>query len=355
MTMAVLWSGLSLLAFDKIACAGIQSKPSWSAFPILMYDSDIGFGLGGKSIVKNQFRKDESFDLTLFGSTKGEQWYVFTFSVPDFEIRQGKRVPVALDVKLEYDKLLKSNFFGIGNGSKNNDHAFPREFVKAEAAVSRAFTERLIGECTARFAHYSVYGYDPAWGTMSSAVPGSGETSVSALGVKFRFDTRDSRIHPRRGVKLEVQAETADKALGSDWNYATARMEASTYLSIFNPKHVLAVRLWAQHIDGDGPYEELSKIGDSWTGRGYKADRFLDKAMALASGEYRFPIFRKLGGVMFSDIGRVWPSLSNFGFKKWHSDCGLGLRYYLENFVARLDVGVSQEGTRIFFNFGQVF
>jgi hypothetical protein len=330
-------------------------RQSTSAFPILMYDSDIGFGFGGKGIVKNCLRRDESFDLILFGSSKGEQWYVFTFSIPDFEIRQGKRYPVALDVKLEYDKLLKSNFFGIGNGSQDNEHAFPREFVKAEAAVSRAFTEHLIGECAARFAHYNAYGYDPAWGMMSPVVPGAGETSVSAVGVKFRFDTRDSQIHPKRGVKLDVLAEKAIKVLKSDWGYAKARFEASAYRSLFNRNHILAVRFWTQHIAGDAPYEELSKIGDSWTGRGYKADRFLDKAMALASGEYRFPIFRKLGGVVFMDIGRVWPSLSNFGFKKWHSDWGLGLRVYLENFVVRLDVGKSREGTRIFFNFGQVF
>jgi outer membrane protein insertion porin family len=178
---------------------------------------------------------------------------------------------------------------------------------------------------------------------------------VSAIGLKFRFDTRDSQIHPRRGVRLDLQAEKTMTALGSDWGYAKVRLETSAYRSLFNRNHVAAIRLWTQHIAGDAPYEELSKIGDSWTGRGFKADRFLDRAMALASVEYRFPIYRKVGGVLFTDAGRVWPRLSEFGFKNWHADAGLGLRYYLENFVARLDVGKSREGTRIFFNFGQVF
>ena len=40
---------------------------SISVFPILMYDSDIGFGFGGKGVVKNQFHKNESLDLILFG------------------------------------------------------------------------------------------------------------------------------------------------------------------------------------------------------------------------------------------------------------------------------------------------
>jgi outer membrane protein assembly factor BamA len=353
---AILWI-IPIVAAMQLSAwnTNVDKQRSHSVFPVFMYDSDIGFGFGGKGIVKNQFQKDESFDLILFGSTRGEQWYVFTFSVPDFEIRHGKRYPVSLDVKLEYDKLLKSNFFGIGNDSQDNDHTFPREFVKMEAALSRAFTERFIGECFVRFAHYSVYGYDPVWGTLSTSVPGAGETSLSAVGLKIRFDTRDSQINPRRGIRIEVLSEKAVRILGSDWGYAKVRFEASVYQSLFNRNHVLAVRLWSQQIDGNVPYEELSKIGDSWTGRGYKADRFLDKAMALASTEYRLPVFRKLGCVVFMDIGRGWPSFSGFGWRKWHEDGGVGLRYYLENFVVRLDVGMSKEGTRVFINFGQVF
>jgi outer membrane translocation and assembly module TamA len=77
--------------------------------------------------------------------------------------------------------------------------------------------------------------------------------------------------------------------------------------------------------------------------------------MALTSMEYRFPIYGKVGGVVFIDSGRVWPGLSEFSLLEWHHDWGLGLRYYLKNFVVRFDAGTSREGTRVFFNFGQVF
>jgi hypothetical protein len=39
----------------------------------------------------------------------------------------------------------------------------------------------------------------------------------------------------------------------------------------------------------------------------------------------------------------------------WHSDWGWGLRYFLQTFIVRFDMGSSKEGTRIFFNFGHVF
>jgi outer membrane protein insertion porin family len=108
-------------------------------------------------------------------------------------------------------------------------------------------------------------------------------------------------------------------------------------------------------VGGAAPYLELSRIGDSWTARGFKADRFLDRAMCLSSIEYRFGLHRKLGGVAFADAGRVWPALRGISLRGWHGDAGGGLRYYLETFVTRLDVGSGPEGTRVFLQFGQVF
>jgi outer membrane protein assembly factor BamA len=355
MVRVVLFLGLSLPAFDSNGWAGTPGQSSWSAFPVVMYDSDIGLGIGGKGILKNGFRRNESLDLIIFGSSKGEQWSVFTFSIPDFEIRQGKHYPLAFDFSVEYDKLLKSNFFGIGNGSADNEFQFPREFVKIEAVFGRAFTDRLIGQAGFRYARYSSYRYAPEWNTISPATPGSGETSVAGFLARVRLDTRDSQINPQKGIRLELQAEKTSGILGADWRCSRARLEFGAYRRIFGTRSVLAARFWAQHIDGDAPYTELSRIGDSWTGRGYKADRFLDKAMALASIEARVPLYKKIGGVLFTDAGRVWPALSKFCWTDWHSDWGLGLRYHLENFVVRFDAGFSAEGTRIFFNFGQVF
>ncbi len=326
-----------------------------SIFPILMYDSDIGFGFGGKGVIKNQFKRNESFDLILFGSTKGEQWYVFTFSIPDFEIRQGTRYPLALDLKLEYDKFLKSNFFGFGNNSKDNDWQFPKEFTKLELTLGHAFTERIIGEAGLFFNHTSVYDYEDINPEMSTNIPGSGENLTSYLTVQLRWDTRDSQIHPHQGWKLSFNSDFAFKFIGSDYNFNRYRLEVNKYQKLFTSAHILAVRLWTQHIEGTAPYYEQSIIGGAWTARGFKVDRFIDRALTFVTIEYRFPVYRKIGGILFVDIGRVFPSIDKFRFYNWKIDSGFGLRYYLENFVVRFDTGFSNEGMRIFFNFGHIF
>jgi len=69
-------------------------------FPILNYDSDAGFGYGGKGFLYNFLCGKESFDLTLYNSTKGERWYRFIFSFPDIQRRQGTKYPIAFDLTI---------------------------------------------------------------------------------------------------------------------------------------------------------------------------------------------------------------------------------------------------------------
>jgi hypothetical protein len=75
-------------------------------FPIVNYDSDAGFGYGAKAFLFNQLEMNESFDLILYNSTKGERWYRFVFSIMDMQRRQGKEYPLALDLIIDYDKRI---------------------------------------------------------------------------------------------------------------------------------------------------------------------------------------------------------------------------------------------------------
>jgi outer membrane protein insertion porin family len=108
-------------------------------------------------------------------------------------------------------------------------------------------------------------------------------------------------------------------------------------------------------VKGAAPYYERSIIGGGSSARGFKADRFVDSAMALASLEYRYMVRYPISAVMFVDAGRVSPEIRDMTFMSWRNNMGVGLRYHLEGFVVRFDAGFSDEGTRIFFNFGHVF
>jgi outer membrane protein assembly factor BamA len=324
-------------------------------FPIIMYDSDIGLGLGAKAVVRNYLEKNESFDVIVFGSSKGEQWYFIQFAIPDNELRQGDKYSLSWNIKMEWDKLLNSNYFGIGNQTPDNEFQFPREFLKIENTFGHAFLPIVIGEIGHQFVHYSLYGFDPAWGTITSETPGAGENQISSFFARICFDNRNSYIHPSRGIRLFLRSTFSRRWMGGDWDFDSYRLESSIYRTVLSHKYILAARLWLQDVRGGAPFPELSKIGDSWTARGYKAERYLDRSMLLSSLEFRFPLYHSLGGVLFMDTGRVSPSLQYLSLQNFHTNWGWGLRYYLTTFVVRFDMGIGPNGSRVFFNFGQVF
>jgi outer membrane protein assembly factor BamA len=337
-----------------------QAKRSFSGFPILMYDSDIGFGYGGKVKFVNYFRRRESLDLIVFNSTKGERWYVFTFSIPDTEIRQGTRYGLSFDLRAEYDKYVKYNFYGYGPDSVKDD-VTSASYVKEELGLTfgHGFSPAFILEGAYILRNYKTFNVE-ADRPYSDLLGAEGKKFSPYASLTLRYDTSNSQIHPTRGVRFLFENDFAGRAVGNKvGKYYRMTLDLRSYTQLFFPKAVLAVRGLIQHVSGSNiPLWELSTLGGGSTMtamRGYALNRFMDKGKFLAAVEYRFPIWKRIGGNVFAEGGQVWPSWNAISLRKVAFDAGWGLRYYLANFVARFDMGFSREGTGIYFNFGHLF
>jgi len=340
----------------------IDAKKSLSAFPILMYDTDIGVGYGGKAKFVNYLSKKESFDFIVFNSIKGERWYVFTFSIPDIEIRQGKRYSLSFDLKAEYDKYLKYYFYGTGPDSKKDDETgFTYEKKELQLRFGRGFTPYFVMEVhyILRNIKYFKVEKDRPFSEMLEEIGGKFSPFVSLVA---RYDTSDSQIHPKRGFRLIFQNDVASSFLGNkNARFLRFTMDFRKYILLFGKRDVLAFRTLVQKISGKKEkillfeYSVLGGGSEIAALRGYRLDRFQDKGKFLVNVEYRFPLWKKLGGNVFVDGGLVWPSWSEIRLDKAVADIGWGLRYYLQDFVVRFDMGFSHEGVGIYFNFGHVF
>ena len=338
-----------------------RSYKSWSPMPIVMYDSDIGFGFGGKVKFVDFLKAKESFDLILFQATKDkkwmENWYVFTFSIPDFEIRQGRRYGLSFDLKAEYDKYLHFSYYGLGRGSSKDD-----ETIFAHAMKSIQFTFGMGISPT----FVAEVGYNLRWLEYSDVTPERPFTEVlQRFGSQYapyatmsiRYDTSDSQIHPTRGIRVLLQDDIAMGSKDASFNRLT--FDFRNYRLVFGEKDVFAWRALFQSVTGDRiPYFDHASLGGGTlmnSMRGYAINRFMDRAKFLAIAEYRFPLLWRLGGNVFVDAGTVGPSLGNLRFGKMAVDYGAGLRLYLPDFVVRVDVGFSNEGMGLYFNFGHIF
>ena len=335
---------------------------SFSPFPIVMYDSDIGFGYGGRVKFVDYLKKKESLDLILFNSTKGERWYVFTFQIPDLEIRQGKTYGLSFDLKAEYDKFLNYGYYGLGPTTAETDRTLLTfETINVPLAFGLGLTPRLVVEAayTLRWIRYT----NPREGPYVDEImplAAMGRTFIPLVSFALRYDTSDSQIHPTRGLRFILQGEAAARFLGSSGaSFTRFTLDLRKYLRVFGEKDVLALRALAQAVGGESiPVFDHASLGGGnvmTALRGCPLNRFLDKGKFLVNAEYRFPLFWRLGGDVFCDTGTVWPSLGEIDLRELRAAAGLGLRFYMPDFVVRVDVAWSSEGTGLYFNFGHVF
>jgi outer membrane protein assembly factor BamA len=339
------------------------SYRSFSPFPIVMYDNDIGFGYGGRVKFVDYLGSKESLDLIAFNSTKGERWYVFTFSIPDFEIRQGRRYGLSFDLKAEYDKFLNYSFYGIGPAAPESDRTiFTYETINLPLVFGRGITRHLAVEAAYafRWVRYSEPLEAGPYFDEIADLAAEGRRFAPYVSSALRYDTSNSQIHPTRGVRVILRDDLTGRFLGSReaaFNRLTA--DFRTYRRVFGPKDIFAVRALAEYVAGKNiPLFDNASLGGGnvmAAMRGYPLNRFLDKGKFLVNAEYRFPIFWRLGGNVFCDTGTVWRSLRAIDLSRLAFDSGVGLRFYMPDFVARVDVAWSGEGVGLYFNFGHVF
>jgi outer membrane translocation and assembly module TamA len=182
--------------------------------------------------------------------------------------------------------------------------------------------------------------------------------------VGLRFDNRDSVLDPKKGVYFNAEVETASSALGSDVKFCRPVVELRHVMPLpLFPGWFLASRAKAGaafHLPGTEriPLVRRFFLGGADSVRGYPYQGLgpLDpagkplggEAMVEGSVEARFPLWGKLGGVLFVDMGNAYETLST-DVGKLRFTSGTGLRYNTPVGPIRLDVGYqlnppSQEG-----------
>ena len=324
--------------------------------PIASYDNDVGFGYGVKGFFLSQMDHDESFDIIAFNSTKGERWYRLVFSMPDFELRQGTPYPLAVDVVIDYDRYLKNAFFGIGQRAPFTDkEEYTKELFESQILFSRGLSRRSVVQAGGRYRwiRNSNFG-DSSTIPLLPAGQSTGTATAISLQASFRHDSRNSYINPSRGIVLQADAEYAPPAGNVTFYQAGAAFQY--YATLMYPRTVFAFRIAGQTIDGpDIPLQFLLPLGGNKTIRGYPENRFLGRTMFLTTAELRFPLIWRFGAILAMDAGNIWMTPSDVSFSGWKTGPAVGLRFFMDTFVVRADLGFSAETSGFYLNFGHIF
>jgi outer membrane protein assembly factor BamA len=210
---------------------------------------------------------------------------------------------------------------------------------------------------------------------------------LSNLSSSLVHDTRDALFDPRRGHYVSGELQLFGRAIGSEAEFG------KLYAQVFLFREVLPRTVWAQALRagaaipfgrsdcdpvltldplcGVTPSERFFAGGDT-TVRGFKRDRLgpIDAAtddplggegIVLINEELRFPIFRKLQGVVFYDAGNVFPALEDYDLSDLRHVAGLGLRLatpigpFRVEYGAILDREPGEPRGEFFLSIGQAF
>jgi outer membrane translocation and assembly module TamA len=187
--------------------------------------------------------------------------------------------------------------------------------------------------------------------------------------VSLAHDNAMPAGRPHSGGREEFTVALYHELTDKKFRLIHYELQLSRYIHLFLGRTVAArVRVEMNSSRGGGyevPFFLRSHLGGGKTLRGYHTGRFSDKDSALATLEYRFPVWRhpspiqtyQIDGRIFMDAGRVFSDIfDEFTLKNMKLCGGFGLRLSSEeDFVFRLEIAKSSEQWDVMFKQEVVF
>ncbi|MCL2927600.1 MAG: BamA/TamA family outer membrane protein [Trichodesmium sp. MAG_R01] len=201
-------------------------------------------------------------------------------------------------------------------------------------------------------------------------VDDSGKDDLFTIQFGIVNDRRNNPRQPTSGSLLRFGAEQSIPVGSGEIGLNRLRGNFSyfipvSFINFTDGPQALAFNIQAGHIIGDLPPYEAFALGGTNTVRGYdEGSVAAGRTFVLGTVEYRFPVFKFLGGALFVDAATVFDSqrsvIGNPGGVREKPGDGIGygggLRVNSPLGPIRIDYAINDEGdTRFHFGIGERF
>lgn len=188
-------------------------------------------------------------------------------------------------------------------------------------------------------------------------VQGSRGGLLSGPGLAASYDNRDNIFYPNSGLYLQANLNWNDHFFGSDYDFLSLQFDLRNYHRVGDDQ-VLAVQALAETNTGDVPFYRLARLGGDSLLRGFYNGRFRDMNLVAFQVEYRFPVWKRLGAVVFGAMGSLANRFRDISFDNLKYSAGFGLRFKIipkENANLRVDLAFGPGTYGIYFKAGESF
>jgi hypothetical protein len=264
----------------------------------------------------------------------------------------------ALKLKVNYDDI-PLRFWGLGPDSPSDaEEVYRPRSLLAYVELFRSLHPNL--KVGVRYEYQQLRLKDTERGGLlapGSEIPGTDGRHVMGAGVIAEWDTRDRRYSPTRGSYYQGFALWFDEELGSRYDFNTFHLDLRNYFPLAG-EHVLATQVFLYSAMGGAPFWRFAALGGREHTRGYRKARHLDHTLLAVQGEYRFPLWGRLGGVAFGGLGDVAKTVGRMQFEHMRLTVGGGLRFQPRDaggVKIRLDAGLGRRSLRFYLKLDEAF
>ncbi|HEX3479066.1 MAG TPA: BamA/TamA family outer membrane protein [Kofleriaceae bacterium] len=327
-------------------------------FPTATYTSGFGFSAGAAFVDTQLFGAHESLTLqATTGAITGDTYRMGLLG----SLRSGERFShwLQLGIDAGFERRPAEPFFGIGNGDlvappgspvdpQTNPTAVQtyHRYQEARVAVSGdarvldslhvlgtgALTQLRFASSTTGTPIDEVYAPEDLVGFTTGVRHAYGELEV-------RWDTRRRAtewephdVHALGSLAAAFAGRVHRLDGGADfWRYG---VELQHNWRLARGPRVLTVRLRGTGVTGqrdEVPFIELPALGGGSFLRGYDYLRFRDRVAGFGTIQYQWDLSNLVDAYLFTDAGRVFPSLDELTVRGMRLGYGIGLELHGQN------------------------
>ncbi len=335
----------------------LKIRNQFLAYPIAYYLPETRWGFGGAGFYNFRFKGEPS---TSFPS---QLQFAATYTINKqlvilipFELYKKNNLYKSKG-ELTYFKYL-FNYYGIGVDSKFSDReTFEVTNPRFKIDFLKRINKTFLG-VRAAFDNFDIINIKPSGKLFNDSPSGINGGRMMGLGVLLQNDHRDFLFNSTKGHYLEFEIFKSSKYLSSDFSFTRLSFNGMKYVKLMGD-HTLAFNVNGTSLIGNPAFYDMAFFGSPKIMRGYQDRRYLDKNMLVVQSEYRFPIYRLLGGVTFLSSGTVANRFSSLFDNSYKFAYGAGLRFTLnkkDRVRLRLDYGRTlNEGGAMYLTVNEAF
>jgi hypothetical protein len=340
-------------------------------FPVATYETGFGASVGARFEDVDVLGEDEHLAIqATTGALTGELYREEVL----LSARTGNRISGWLELRLDanYMRRPADPFYGIGNGDDVHPTGTPIDPLTDDAAVTTHHRYREGHVALSADVHaddlqliatgaFTDLGFDRSTsGPPIDEIYDPMDLVGFEHGVRHAYGELELRWDTRRRVSAwePVDVHAAGSLVGAFagrvaglegsagyWRYG---LELQHNHRLAKGPRLVSARFRIEGVTGardQVAFTELPMLGGGDFLRGYSFERFRDRVAAFGSLQYQWDLSHYADAYLFTDVGRVFPSLDDLSLHRLRAGFGIGLELHRDTgFLLEATLATSIDG-----------